>query len=413
MKRISFVICIVALLGSSFMSCSNSPEESARILRQKENNIKNISRDTTVNHHNRWSADVLVSENPEIFGTDVLIFDSLPCADTLLDKLTEAEYVELRDLYTDLGIINPIIESNIIYDSVMEAVALDLHVDLESDTLSESTLAWFLERFVDIMMTDYSESCVVGEYLDTNQEFCYTVNPLGNIDERALCNEKGLFIAGDVVFKYSGNYLLTCPADIYLELAGYDDLEELLYDFNAYGISGVTETDFMVSALEDENDLDVYQGIAMRPNNNYVDDHFRKYTGTNQDDADKKVVVTVTVYPYWSWFTTNFRCKMTITNYYKNTKLKAKVQCNFRAGGHGWYYNSSHELYFHRYRHGLVNIFGLSINDYFKSRTFLDEDYTNSYWPTTQTCADINFVDLSLVQNDGYPWGIVLTVNSN
>ena len=408
MKRFSLVIFLVALLGFSIASCSNSPERSAMISPQNENSIRNNGRDTTSNHHNRWSAEGLVTEFPEIFGANVLIFDSLACVDTLLDVLSEAEYPDLRDMYVELGIYNPILESNIVYDSVMKEVAADLCVDLESDTLSDNTLAWFLEQFVHVMVNDYYESCIVGEYVDTHQESCYTVRPIGNIDERALCNEKGIFIADDVVFKYSGNYLLTCPADIYLYLANFDDLEELQEYFDTYGISGVTESDFIIAALEEDNVSDVYQGNSIGTNN-YTDDHYRYWYETDQITGEHRADVYIRMYPYWSWFHTHFRCKMTISNYFRGSMIKAKVSCIFHSTAIGW--KQGYEpltIFFLRYMDGLNSIFNIPITSSFKSKTFTQNGDVCFYSSTSNTYVDIYYLYLELFQNSGSDYQITI-----
>ena len=210
MKRLSIIICVVALIGASLQSCSDNKSANMETPNAPMKIRGNNSRDTT-HRQSRFDVYYLVDEYPEFFGSKVLIFDSLPCVDSLLCELSEADPSDLRDLYSNLCIYNPIIESNIIYDSVMNAIAEDLRIDLESDTLTETTLAWFLDEFTQTMVDWYADQCIVGEAINDELESYQTVSPIGNIDERALCNEMGIFIADQVVFKFSGDYLLTCP----------------------------------------------------------------------------------------------------------------------------------------------------------------------------------------------------------
>ena len=251
MKRLSIIICVVALIGASLQSCSDNKSANMETPNAPMKIRGNNSRDTT-HRQSRFDVYYLVDEYPEFFGSKVLIFDSLPCVDSLLCELSEADPSDLRDLYSNLCIYNPIIESNIIYDSVMNAIAEDLRIDLESDTLTETTLAWFLDEFTQTMVDWYADQCIVGEAINDELESYQTVSPIGNIDERALCNEMGIFIADQVVFKFSGDYLLTCPADIYVLLAGYDNMEDLMYDLMILLLESLAGATTLMNPLEME-----------------------------------------------------------------------------------------------------------------------------------------------------------------
>lgn len=404
MKRLSIIICVVALIGASLQSCSDNKSANMETPNAPMKIRGNNSRDTT-HRQSRFDVYYLVDEYPEFFGSKVLIFDSLPCVDSLLCELSEADPSDLRDLYSNLCIYNPIIESNIIYDSVMNAIAEDLRIDLESDTLTETTLAWFLDEFTQTMVDWYADQCIVGEAINDELESYQTVSPIGNIDERALCNEMGIFIADQVVFKFSGDYLLTCPADIYVLLAGYDNMEDLMYDFETTGIDGVNEDDFIVGVISGSDNSDESFRNGMRPINRHANDHWRNYVGTN---GDRKITNYITIYPVWSWFETKFRCKMTISNYFRGSMVKAKVRCNFSCTGVGWNVYNSDELDYHSYLYGLRNIWNQPIMSSFNSRTFMEDDYSFQYMPTLRTYVDITHLYLSMAQNENTRYKITV-----
>ena len=161
MKHFAFFV-LSTVLSLSLISCSQDNTKSPQQF-EEEIASKTITPKRIQNRSSRWDVETLVSENPNIFGTNVLVFDSLPCADTLLDILAESGPNDLRQYYTDFGFYNAIMESNIVYDSVMKDMAGYMNVYLEDDDLDENTLAWFLDAFVHEMMSNYSENCVVGE----------------------------------------------------------------------------------------------------------------------------------------------------------------------------------------------------------------------------------------------------------
>lgn len=399
MKHFAFFV-LSTVLSLSLISCSQDNTKSPQQF-EEEIESKTITPKRTQNRSSRWDVETLVSENPNIFGTNVLVFDSLPCADTLLDILAESGPNDLRQYYTDFGFYNAIMESNIVYDSVMKDMAGYMNVNLEDDDLDENTLAWFLDAFVHEMMSNYSENCVVGEWVNGNNEVCYTVNPLGPIDERVLCNEKKLFIADGIVFKFSGNYLLTCSADTYLSLAQYDNLALLQQLLDQSEISGVTESDYIICELENDGNANRPNNLN-RPNHNLTDDHTRHFREYDHEEENYMVDTYLTIYPYWSWFYTYFRCKLTISNYYKGTASKQKIGGHFKCFANGWYANEEPEdLWFLRNGQRFVNIWRWDINRYFKSRTLIESYGGGTYTPTTHTYVDIYELDLEVIQNGG------------
>ena len=227
------------------------------------------------------------------------------------------------------------------------------------------------------------------------------MNPLGPIDERVLCNEKKLFIADGIVFKFSGNYLLTCSADTYLSLAQYDNLALLQQLLDQSEISGVTESDYIICELENDGNANRPNNLN-RPNHNLTDDHTRHFREYDHDEENYMVDTYLTIYPYWSWFYTYFRCKLTISNYYKGTASKQKIGGHFKCKASGWYGNNEPEdLWFLRNGQRFVNIWRLDINRYFKSRTLIESYGGGTYTPTTHTYVDIYELDLEVIQNGG------------
>ena len=406
MKRIYFFM-ILSICGYCMLSCNHNSEEV--LPPEQQTNITNKDmHNRLLGRPSRPDIAGYVALYPDIFGASVLIFDSLEQADQTLDKFSEATPEDLRYLYSDLNFNSPIIESNIIYDSVMNEIADYMQIDLTSDTLSTSVLAHFLEEFIQEMHQNHSEFCVIEEQLTNNNDVYYSIKPIGDIDERALCNNKKLFIADGVVFKFSGNYLLTCPFDVYPYVAQYDNLEYLQEYLDNYTINNVNETDLIICELENANNFDasLCNSEMRQP---FTDDHSRLFIRTNQNDADKKATVYITMYPYWSWFHTNYRCKMKITNYFRQSQVKAKVVCYFYSMAYGWHSDLYCQLIFNRYCNGLINALDQSIiNDKFKSRTFYENKIGNTYLPTRRTYVDIDYLNILLTQNGGEPTGIYL-----
>jgi len=201
-----------------------------------------------------------------------------------------------------------------------------------------------------------------------------------------------------VVFKFSGNYLLTCPVEVYMSLAQYDNLALLQQLLDQSEISGVSESDYIICALED-NRVFLQNNLA-RPN--LTDDHTRHFQENDDDTGNYMVDTYLTIYPYWSWFYTYFRCKLTISNYYKGTASKQKIGGHFKCLANGWYANEEpEELWFLRNSRRFVNIWRWDINSYFKSRTLIESYGGRTYTPTTHTYVDIFELDLEVVQNEG------------
>lgn len=400
MRKPSLLSTII-IIGLLFLSCStNDSYDAMPSTQDMQSGVTTQKR--VINNPSRWDLESMLNEYPEIFGEHVLIFDSLPCADSLLNELNECDPENLRLMYSELGVQNTIFESNIVYDSVMNDVADNLNINLESSSLSDSTYLEFWERFVDEMISNFSEFCTIEEGTTNNNEFYYTVNPIGNLDERALCNEKKIFIADEVIFKFSGDYLLTCNADTYLSLAQYDDLEILQGLLNHSEISGVNDSDYVICKLDNHENADSERRFPARIN--LENDHYRHFWGIDNINGNRRVDVSINVYPYWRWFHTHFRCKMTISNYFRGTAVKANVNCCFHCFAFGWRNNSDPlGIFFLKYMYGLNTIFNC-----FKSRSFTQHDDCCFSPSSANTYADIYYLYLDLIQNSGSDYEITL-----
>lgn len=353
-----------------------------------------------------------VTEHSDIFGDAILVFDSMDDLEELLDVIYEANSVQLRDIYSSFGFTNPILESNIVYDSVFSEVETFLQIEID-DHISESDMNDLISEFVSTMRDDYPSYCIVGDYTDSCNNVVECVSPLGKIDEKALCNELGLFVVNGVVFKFSGSYLLTCPIEKYEYIHSYDNLSELQSLLDSTSISGITDNDLVIFNVDSANVIINQESCspgrsegASRISNVGHDDHCRDYPKNN---GNYQVKVHATIYPYWAVFSTNYRCKLSISNYYKGTLTKAQISCYFSCSALGWFGDVRTELCFNRYRYGLINCFNLPIAiTSFKQRDFLESNYSSDYVPTWRIYVDIIHLYISLKQNENSSHPVVL-----
>lgn len=344
----------------------------------------------------------VIADNPSIFGENVLIFESMDDVDELLSNMQEADPMQLRSIYTSLGNNNPIIESHIIYDSVMADVQDQLSIYID-DYIHEDDMDELMETFVENMQQNFPTFCIIGEYVLPDDNVCTCVSPLGVIDERVLCNDHNIFIVGEIVFKIVGDYLMTCSVENYPYLAGYDNLAVLQQYLDTGNINYITEEDLIICHIDSiepiaEPLVPERRSIHLIGNNIVPDNHVLQFGRKNELYA---VNARVTVYPYWAPFQTNYRCNLTIKNYYKGSLSKQKISCHFSCDAHGGYGDLVCYLEFHRYFHGLVNVFNQPILiNRFKERTFSENNYGSAYYPTLRTTVDIIHYYIDLKQNE-------------
>lgn len=376
---------VFLLFSALFVSCNQDQdcESSINVKRCSPENQAASEENTQTLEERYEGIDVqeYLDSYPDIFGDEILIFNDLDEVDLLLGDLANMDFNALRTWYNGVGIHNDIIESNIIYDSVLNKVAEQCGIQMNDDyEMSDGERSSLYTRFVEKMSEEYPEMC------STDETYGAYANPLGNVDDvSALSNEKGLVIIDKVVYKYQQGCLLSCPIDKFVNLPIYDDIYEFAEDYEAGAISGFSEDD-------------IAWGGMIVPQEHYVVDNINSHV---IERGDYKLSVYLTAYPVWRWFNTDIRGKVIVTNYYRNSK------CRMQVNGHAEFYADVQtrfrdtETYdFFLYEHWDAK---------YKSRTFYKTRCTLHYSYTLKTYVTLHDVAVSLTQNP--PDGIHMTCN--
>lgn len=179
-------------------------------------------------------AVAFVGQNPNLFGSNVMIFESYAELDTTLNHIQEMDHKALRAWATENNVQNDILESNIIYNEewdkaweVYNATPQDIQISLQSfpgiTRPAESIADKVLDSFFDAMQKKYPQ--YLQEY-DTLGE--HYIEPLGALGEEALVNEKNLFLVGDEVHRFYKDGFVLCAMKDYEQIAQYNTKAEVM-----------------------------------------------------------------------------------------------------------------------------------------------------------------------------------------
>ncbi len=221
------LLSILVLVLLCVTACQDTLENEP-IKKQIESNTpafepSNITREEIPDY-----VDAYLQEFPELFGNNVLVFNTWEELDSELESLHQMTYTEHREWLSAHHLNSPILNSLIIHDSVQTAVWEEFGMNFDIPFPGDSDLGvveeYFgdeerqqmeelaFERYDEIMSNEYAEY-VKTEY---EEDGSIILSPLGVLDERIFCNDNNLFICEGMVIKYFEDGILSCPIDEYM-----------------------------------------------------------------------------------------------------------------------------------------------------------------------------------------------------
>ena len=186
--------------------------------------------------------DAYLYEFPELFGNNVLVFNTWEELESELESLQQMTYTEHREWLNAHHLNNPVLNSLIIHDSVQIAVWEEFGMNFDIPFSEDSDFGVVEEYFGDeerqqmeeLAFEQYDEimSNEYAEYVKTEykEDGSIILSPLGILDERVFCNDNNLFICEGMVIKYFEDGILSCPIDLYAtnNIASIVEIDELI-----------------------------------------------------------------------------------------------------------------------------------------------------------------------------------------
>lgn len=372
-KSIAKFLCIVCTL---MMSCSSDNEIFISEKAQVPKRAKEINKDLQ-ERYQHIEVERYISEYPDVFGTDVMIFNSEEEAEYFLSKMTEVNTEELIHLYQQMPIKNEIIESNIIYDVLLEETGKELFgINLEETEITDREKLDVLYKVLyERLQRDYPRMC----HQDAEGNI-YT-HPLGRLgDITSICNDKHIVIIDKVVYRLEYNFILTCPIDKYVLIPLDMKIQEIWERYN------VGELPHDISSDEDISMARIPALPAQKTEYEDLKSHIVSKGGY-------KLSVYITSYPYWAWGSTNICSKLIIDNYYNGNSAKCDI------------YGKVHiinSVYFPNKDITKCPDFTFTpklVNGRYKSKTIRLKYFGSFYCPTRKTVVDYKTVDINITQN--------------
>ena len=365
---------VFLLVSALFVSCNQDQdcESNIKVKRCSPENPAASEENTPPLEERYESIDVqeYISSYPELFGDNVLVFDSFTSVDSILDELSTMDYQTLREWYANVDYQNDIIESNIIYDSILSNVAnqLGIYVD-EQYNLTESDMSLLYGQFVQTMSEQYPELCSYDE------EYGLCANPLGCVDdEYSLSNNKGIVIIDKVVYLFYQDYLVCCPIDKFILIPEDANITDFIETCEA-GIYPpyISEDDISITIRRPQPEIETDD----------INNHVVKNNGY-------KLSIYITAYPVWWNFDTNIRGKMIVKNSYYGSSCYSLVRGTATFSASVNYGNLSTEYYnfFPRY----------TFNYAYRQRTYRYTINRNIYTPTFKTIVTLNSARINMYQ---------------
>lgn len=309
---------------------------------------------------------------PELFG-EVLVFNDFETIDNLLDELATKNFEELREWYGETNYHSDIIESNIVFDSVLSEIAEIYGIRMDGEyKMTEEEVSALYSDFIEVMSEEHPEMCSFSEEYG---RVC--VNPFGSVDdESALANEKGLIIIDKVVHKYQQGYLINCPIDKYVLLPEFAEVEELFAACAAGLFPNVSEDDISWAQL---------------PKQETEEDNMKSHVAKR---GGYKMSVYLTAYPVWWAFSTNIRGKFIVKNSYYGSALSAHVTGTtvFHAKVNYKKQDTEYYTFF-----GNFTAWGT-----YKQRTYRYTWIRDKYTPTKRTIVSLYESELNMDQTNNF-----------
>lgn len=243
MKKVSFSSLALCLIVSA---CTNNDLFNSQMSNEDTPAVQVESTTPTMC---KAKAAALVRQNPNLFGNNVMIFESYEELDTTLSQIQEMDYKALRVWATESNVQNDILESNIIYSEEWEK-AWELWNEKINrlDTTKFGTIGDLnhtfatphiripdtgipaigleeraIDSFLDEMRKNYPQ--YLQEYDSLGEHY---IEPLGALGEEALVNEKNLFLVGDEVHRFYKDGEIQCALEDYNQIAHYETKAEVM-----------------------------------------------------------------------------------------------------------------------------------------------------------------------------------------
>ena len=252
-------------------------------------------------------AEFMVGNYPEVFGC-VLILDSIGEAYQLLNQWESAPYHDIRDDYSSLGYSNDIVESHIVYDSLI-CKNMDLYNITDFSVNNQREEEMFQELY-HVISSNFSDLIVPKRvYENELEDTINIIEPLGDLDLCALTNEYGIFIADTIVYKlFPNGKFLAVPISMY-PMYAREDYEHLLDIIN--------QENNCIPDLEYVYIYDHYRGEPL----------YQTYSKVKYDhDYKYRLEVSLKAFANYSWF-------------YGTTTLGSELKVkNYKLGCFGWFY---------------------------------------------------------------------------
>ncbi|GEM_PF-2008702 len=243
MKKVLFSSLALCLIVSS---CSNNDLLNSQMNSEDTPTAQIAIKDTPMLRKARAAA--FVRQNPNLFGSNVMVFESYAELDTTLNRIQEMDYKELRTWTTENNVQNDILESNIIYgqewdkawefwnakidrlDTTKFGSIGDLNhtfapqiriPDTGKPAISLEERA--MDSFLSTMQKNYPQ--YLQEYDSLGEHY---IEPLGALGEETLVNEKNLFLVGDEVHRFYKDGFVLCAMKDYEQIARYETKAEVM-----------------------------------------------------------------------------------------------------------------------------------------------------------------------------------------
>ena len=271
-----------------------------------------------------------------------MVFDSEDDVDTLLERMSEMSYQQLRLTYDSLGNNNYILNSIIEYDSIACSVASALGIDLETDIedwTTDQQDAFTYDLITELELNPNIISCYTVDIEDENGYVITTLNcisPLGGLDMRVLLNSHKICIIDKIVYKLIGDYILTVPVHKYEFLAYVDDVEDIEYLLT-----------HEVEVYDLENN-EVPYTVSYSPKRRLANSTPSRYDATSfTSPVDPSLIKTYMLIDFsaadrWGWwFITKRIGKARIRNYIYNSSTNKWIATKLRTTANMHFYSTT------------------------------------------------------------------------
>ena len=233
------IFLILILIGIVFVACTDKityVNEVDKLNIQEELNPEDLP-------CNGLSIEEYIEANSNLFGTDVLIVDSMIQIDSLIDIIMEMDYSALRLWYEEeYGIFSINIEGKIIADSILAECAEYYGYEIldvsDWENVDEDDEEYIYECMEDVISTNFPHFLYTYSKIDLDifsdtygQQSTYT-EIVGHDDWswKSFVNDKRLVIIGGMVYKclLDGTWIRVSVCD-YWQVSNCEYREQLMY----------------------------------------------------------------------------------------------------------------------------------------------------------------------------------------